>query len=71
MFPYKKKIISATPICVHDWNLLNVYTHTDQFSTDKIYTVGCSKCNQVQNMDEHAFANFTEEFDVKNRKGNQ
>lgn len=71
MFFRKKKEEPPTPVCVHDWHLVNMHSTTDQWGTTHLYILGCTKCNVLKKLDEYEYNKFLEHFDVKNRKENE
>lgn len=63
---FRKKV---KPICVHDWLLIDtriadVYNGVS-IDVERMYTVGCPKCNLRRELDEYEYAHFQRTFNVE------
>lgn len=65
---FRKKPKEKTPICLHDWRLIDtrivdVYNGVN-IDIERWYTVGCPKCNSRREMDEYRYAHFQRTFKI-------
>jgi hypothetical protein len=64
----KKKPQESKPICVHDWYLIDtriidIYNGAG-IDIERMYTVGCPKCDTRKELDEYRYDHFKRTFKI-------
>lgn len=61
---FKKK--EPKKVCVHDWHLIDMFSvsmnNYVEVEIVDYYKVGCTKCNETKDIDEHDFLKFKRIF---------